>query len=349
MDRLAICIYGTMAYGYAARTLMESLSSQIGLTDHEVLIIWVGCDDGEFKEFIKTCFEEKMPEGINLVYIPISNPPDLKKSKNYGVEAQMFIAKMQGEGFAFARKWGADYCMSVEADVIPPVNALRCMKDTLSFDGGYYDVAMVTYPDQGAGSFLGGNGSYCKQIEDDVAIEERKLPWYGKKAYELVCQPSFKDAERRGKIIERLKKYPPKGNVFALNAEGFRRRGWLDNAYPGVGRGAILKTDWTGLGCVLMTKRALALCDFIGYEGSGTQDLFLNWSRWEPNGINRAVITHVACHHIVRARNEEGFQDFKNLSMRYAYHETQGETKGHLRTRNIPWANELPQALLEKL
>jgi len=106
----------------------------------------------------------------------------------------------------------------------------------------------------------------------------------------------------------------------------------LELAYPGIGRGAILPTDWVGLGCTLMSRAALALANFEGYALKGTQDLFLCWERWHPAGLRLAVVPHILCHHVKRDRNKPD-----ELIFWRAYHETAGEFIGHPRVRREPF------------
>jgi hypothetical protein len=201
----------------------------------------------------------------------------------------------------------------------------------------YYSVAAVSYPN---GLFLGGNGTPQRPIEEDFSEKERKLPPRLVRALE-VCRERLKDckdkeigeseSKRLGRLHERVKRCPPDGNVFEVTAKhGWRRRGWMDFAYPGIGRGAIVPSDWCGLGCTLMSARALALATFEGYDGRGTQDLFLCWHRWHPNGLRIAAIPHTVADHV--KRDAEG----KTVHHR-AYHETEGEYRGHLRQRQQPW------------
>lgn len=268
---------------------------------------------------------------------------DLEESgDHYDKDRQILIATLQSVGFDAARKWGCDYLWSVEADVLVPHNALSVSLDMLGFDSGYYDVSFVTYPSQGGGSFLGGYGSYRHPIAEDYLPEERSLPSKLKLLLDR-CEERLKDRELDRDSIEKehsrmtrinalIKKCPPIGNVLELNARKWRRRGWLDNSHVGVGRGAVIETDWTGLGCTLMSKRAAALAQFDGYDGGGTQDLYLNWHKWHPEGLRLCCITHTVCDHVVRDDKAKG-----GLTTLKSYHEPEGETKGHLRYRRVPF------------
>jgi len=264
---------------------------------------------------------------------------DLQESgEHYKKDRQILIATLQSVGFDAARNWGCDFLWSVEADVLVPHNALSVSLQMLEFDNGYYDVSFVTYPSQGGGSFLGGYGSYQHPIEEDFLENERKIPKRLlflqkeclKRLGNLEEYDEKKEHNRLNRIRERIKKCPPTGNVFELNAKKWRRRGWLDNSHPGVGRGAVIETDWTGLGCTLMSKRAAWLAHFDGYDGGGTQDLYLNWRKWHPEGLRFCCITHTVCDHVVRDEDE-------GLVVLKSYHETQGETVGHLRYMRTPF------------
>jgi len=266
-------------------------------------------------------------------------PVDVEENgDHYKTDRQLMIATLQSIGFEAARQNGCNFLWSVEADVLVPHNALLTSMQMLEFDSGYYDVAFVTYPSQGGGSFLGGHGDPQHPIAEDWLPEERKL---GSKLKALIKgnkkrlldvdlndKLRKKEEKRMIRIRELIKKRPPKGNVFELNSKKWRRRGWLDNAWPGIGKGAIIPTDWTGLGCTLMSKRAAEIAHFDGYDGGGTQDLFLNWHRWHPEGLRFCCITHTVCDHVVRdEKSKNGFTTIK------AYHESTGEHRGHLRQR----------------
>lgn len=258
--------------------------------------------------------------------------------ENYKEQSQILIAALQQKGIEHAVASNSDLAWSVEADILVPFNALSCSLDMLEFDDGWYDVAFVTYPSQSGSAFLGGNGTPTNPICEDYLIEERDVPDELKAKMED-CEKRAKENKDEEKakelakefhdLREEIKKCPPKGNVFELNAKQWRRRGWLDNAYPGIGKGAVLPTDWTGMGCTLMSRKALAAAAFDGYEGKGTQDLFLNWRRWHPENIRMCVITHCVCEHVIR---KDGAYTHV-----FAHHEPQGECRGHLRLQHAPW------------
>jgi len=136
-----------------------------------------------------------------------------------------------------------------------------------------------------------------------------------------------KECKRLQRLSERVKESEPDGNIWDVIAKyGWRRRGWFDFAYPGIGRGSIVPIDWCGMGCTLMSQRALALADFNGYNGGGTQDLFLCWHRWHPAGLRIACVPHIACDHVKRRGDK--------IEHLRAFHEADGEYRGHLRVRS---------------
>ncbi len=301
---------------------------------------------GEAKEAIEVARHE-LPEGWRIQAITLPLEDGGAEGKDYQVEAQMRIAALQGAAFAAARKIRATALWSVEADNLVPADALRVAEWALQMpqaDGSsFYDVAAVTYPN---GLFLGGNGTPQNQIAEDFIEKERRLPPRLVRALE-VCRERLKDCKdpkigekegkRLGRLHERVKRCPPDGNVFEVSGKhGWRRRGWMDFAYPGIGRGAIVPSDWCGLGCTLMSGKALALAEFSGYEGRGTQDLFLCWHRWHPSGLRIACIPHTAADHVKR-KGKDAPADAPEIIHYRAFHETEGEYRGHLRVRQQPW------------
>jgi hypothetical protein len=294
-------------------------------------------DESKEAESAADLAKRELPEGwkISVLKHPFKDDP-----KDYKEEAQARIATLQGAGFAFARRIKAALCWSVESDTIPPAHALRVLEWTLSMPDAsgdpYYHIAAATYPN---GLFLGGFGDPHHQIAEDFLPSERNL----KPRIKLLldrCEERLKgckdraigerEGKRMGRLREWVKKSPPDGNIWEVNAKhGWRRRGWMDFAYPGIGLGAVVPSDWCGLGCTLLSAKALALADFTGYQGKGTQDLFLCWSRWHPAGLRIACVPHVACDHIKRQGQE--------IIHHVAYHEPVGECRGHLRQRPQPF------------
>lgn len=340
-NKLIIATYATKRYGYALPNFGRRMASAVAeCADLEIDIkfLFIGDTSESIKEKAWKDVFEYMPEWVECVFHPIAiNDDDVK---NYKEDAQLLIAQMQGEAFSLARKWGADYFFSAESDVLVQPNTIKVALDCIKFDNGYYDVAMCSYPSQGGGPFLGGRGSQYKHIEEDVDRAERKVPEeLSKKREEL--EQKLKDAkeedeslfEELREIDEEIKKCEPIGNVYELNAKKWRKRGWMEYAYPAIGKGAIVPTDWVGLGATLLSRKALSLAHFDGYEGRGTQDLYLGWNRWVPAGLKMCVTTHSICDHVVRKRDgdDQVWDDFTHI---HVYHELDGEYEGHLRQRH---------------
>jgi hypothetical protein len=333
---LAIATYATKSYFYCWPQFLRRIAAAAGHHAEAHFILATDQSD-EAKQAIESARHE-LPEGwrIQAVQLPLDDGG--AEGKDYQTPAQMRIAALQGAAFAAARKIRASMLWSVEADNLVPADALRVAEWTLQMpqaDGAnFYDVAAVTYPN---GLFLGGNGTPQHPIAEDFTEKERKLPPRLVRALEvcrerLKSEPtSEKEGKRLGRLHERVKRCPPDGNVFEVTAKhGWRRRGWMDFAYPGIGRGSVVPSDWCGLGCTLMSAKALALAEFSGYDGRGTQDLFLCWHRWHPAGLRIACIPHCVADHVKRDK------DGKIVHHR-AYHETEGEYRGHLRQRQQPW------------
>lgn len=266
-------------------------------------------------------------------------------SPNYKIPAQIRIARLQGAGFQKARQLDCEYCLSLESDVLVRPDCIEILKWVLSMPSvtgkPYYDIAMATYPN---GLFLGGRGSPTNPIAEDFLPKERVIPEELQKRmddHEEISNELFKLKVRipeefmvsGAEIMKEVKQCPPSGSIWELIAKhGWRQRGWLDFAYPAVGIGSVLPTDWVGLGCTLMSKTALQLADFLGYDGKGTQDLFLCWKRWHPSGLKMAVVPHTPCDHVKPERDSKGNRTGA-LTHYHAYHEQVGESIGHLRCR----------------
>lgn len=336
---IAITVSATKSYLHAFPQCVRSIAAAAG--HHSEAHFIFATDESKDAKAAAELARTELPEGwkISVLNLPIKDDA----STRYKEEAQLRIASLQGAAFAFARKIRSDRLLVVESDNIIPADALRVLEWTLDMptaDGSpHYDVAAATYPN---GLFLGGFGTPQNPIAEDFLPKERTLPHRLQLCldtceHRLKTAPDQKTADRESRRMIRLrnlvKKMPPVGNIWDVTAKhGWRRRGWLDFAYPGIGRGAIVPSDWCGLGCTLLSKRALAHADFTGYEGRGTQDLYLCWHRWHPAGLKIACVPHIVCDHIKRSETGE----FKH---HIAYHELEGECRGHLRTRTQPFVS----------
>ncbi len=344
---LAITVCATKSYTYAMRAQARRVVANIraaNIAHWRGHVVLVGDASDELKQIGK-CYEALLPEGWKVTVV--GNPNLAEGGENYQQPAQLLIATMRGEAFAFCRKIGVSFVWSLDSDVLPPANALRCMLAMLEFDGGFYSVSTCPYPNA---AFLGGCGSPSHPIEEDFLPAERVLP--DELRAELAAneaeqqrlqvdkkQPSDDQRARWDATHKKVKACPPDGNIWQVIAKhGWRRRGWLDHAYPAIGRGAVLPSDWCGFGCTLLNSEALTLADFDGYDGKGTEDLFVCWRRWYPAGLRLNVITHCPCDHVIWEKKKGG--DAGTFTHHIAYHETEGECRGHLRVRQLPWRPE---------
>lgn len=335
--KLVIVVCATKSYTYAMSAQARRVASAIRaakISGGEVVIVG---DTSDELRAVQKAWTNIFPEGWRIHLIADASFVE-GKSANYKQAAQLLIASMRTAAHSAAIKLGATHCWSLDSDTLPQPNALRCLLDAVHFDAGYYDVAMCPYPNA---AFLGGRGTRQHPIAEDYTPEERELPKWLRKVWERSkkWKPGTRDAAGRARrIAERIKKCPPVGNVFALNARGWRRRGWLESAYPGIGAGSMVPTDWVGFGCTMMTARALELAHFEGYDGGGTEDLFIGWHRWHPAGLRQAVLPHCPADHVIWEKKKGGEESAYTLH--HVYHEQEGECVGHLRTRSVPWTPE---------
>ena len=370
---LAIATYATKSYLFAWRQFLTRIATAAAHKKNVYFIFATDTSD-EAKEAHELA-KILLPEGWNIVLISLDVEDELKEK--YKEDSQFLIASLQAAAFNFAKKIKAKMLWSVEADTLVPPDALKISEWTLNMpqaDGTpYYDVAACTYFN---GLFLGGFGTPNTQINEDFLPEERDLPKKFSNLYKK-CEEKIKNLEdqikekvtnknnenvekdeellninnllekevkRFHRLRTKIKKYPPNGNIWQVTANnGWRRRGWLDFAYPGIGRGSIVPSDWCGFGCTLMSEKALLLANFDGYEGKGTQDLFVCWNKWYPANIKIACIPHIVCDHVKHKEKEKENKDTeeKNIENKYVhyigYHETEGEFKNHLRVKHQPW------------
>lgn len=350
---IAVTVCATRKYMYAMKAQARRVQAACQSYSRGHIIL-AGNDEAAMKD-IRDLYKELLPS-----WIPWMIYADLKDDlKNYKEEAQLLIAQMRTAAFAKARTLDVDYCWSLDSDVLPWANALKCSLWSLGFDDGYYGIAACPYPSQGGGGFLCGRGTPFAPILPDWYPDERMIPEELKKevdetrkgiddamkaldekrktaqnAAEMATETAKLNTfmEKMAKLEEKLREAPPSGNVFSLNAKGWRRRGFLDQAYPAIGHGAMLPSDWCGFGCTLMNRKALAHADWSGYDGRGTEDLFVVWRRWHQMGLRINVLTHCPADHVIRAPGQEG----KFICMQ-VHHETEGECIGHMRFTPKPW------------
>jgi hypothetical protein len=338
--KLAITVAATASYCYAMKTLARRVSANLVTAKWtEPGIVVIAGDNSVQVTTALIHWKRFLPEwDVRHLDVTREKPTE----PNYKTSAQLIIASLRTAAFAEARVWGADLCWSLDSDTLPPSNALRCMIDMLRFDGGFYQVSTCPYPNE---AFLGGRGTPYNPIAEDFLDKERVLPDDLKAEIEALKKeaaeskekaPTPEWIERRRAVDKRVRECPPTGNIFEVNGKhGWRRRGWLEHAYPAIGRGAVVPSDWCGFGCTLMSKEALAMADFEGYRGEGTEDLWVVWKRWYPAGIRINVIPHCPCDHVIWSKKKGGSAEEYTLIR--AFHETEGECVGHLRTEKSPW------------
>lgn len=333
--RLVVTTYATAGYVYALEAQAGLLVAALRYAGYEKgEALWLLACDGSREAAAAYAKAVKRQGGWmkveKLTLKGCRESPDGKHARG----SNLTIAGLQDLAFNRARELEADLAWSVEADILPEANTLRCLMDALMFDRGYYGVAMAGYPND---SFLGGYGTPSNWILPTVYEDERKAPVSlslkraalekrraAKKAL------TEKEAQEYNDLLAEWRKLPAVGNVFELNAKGWRPRGWLEAAYPGVGLGAMLPTSWVGLGCTLLSARALDAAQFTGYEGNGTQDLWLCWKAWHPRGIRMTVVPHALCSHVKRREGER-------LELLHSHHVMEGAAYGHLRMTRKPW------------
>lgn len=340
MPSLAIIICATSSFQYAlvaqARAIAQN-ASLAGIASGHIILV---TDQKPLAGILEQYSALLNGFDVHHLALPVVEPA----KKDYSANAQLLIAQLYSAGFDKARQLGASLVWTLEADVLPEANNLRCMRDMLAFDGGYYDVAFCPYVSAGGGGIMGGRGTPNNWIlpnwtEDELALpDELRQRLKEHRAKHTGGSPSAEWIEDLKKLEEEAKKHPPKGNVFKLNAEGWKRRGWLEHAYPGIGKGAILPSDWMPMGNNLFSARAMSLVDFTGYTGRGTQDLYLGYIRLASNGLRFCVIPHSPSHHVVRKQNSDGGA----YTMFYLYHESEGECVGHLRQREVAFYGHEP-------
>ncbi len=343
--KLAITVCATANYCYAMKTLAARVSANLSAAawGEPGLVVIAGDNSKEVREAVKH-WKAALPTGWEVTHLIVgAEDPD---AVNYKPGAQLLIARLRSAAFSEVRRIQPDWCWSLDSDTLPPANALRCMMDMLKFDNGFYSVSTCPYPND---AFLGGRGTPQNPIGQDYLEAERILPDDLKAEIEALkkeaaetepgkfTEPTKEWVERKKKAEERVRECPPDGNLWQVIAKhGWRRRGWLEAAYPAIGRGAVVPSDWCGFGCTLMNREALALANFEGYDGQGTEDIYVVWRRWWPAGLRINVITHCPCDHVIWQKKKGG--DTKEYTLINSYHEDQGECVGHLRTRKMPWS-----------
>lgn len=341
---IAITVCATKNYTYAMKAQANRVLANLSCTPGASMgvVVLVGDNSAELKEIV-AYYKRILPEGWQVVHDADREAEE--KGENYKEDAQVLIARLRTRAFTIARRHRATYCWSLDSDVLPPSNALRCSLDSLHFDAGYYSIASCPYPNM---AFLGGFGTPQNPILEDFLPHERRMTdalkaeleaneAEAKQLREAKKSPTDEMMKRWAETSRLIRENcPPDGSIWeVIQKHGWRRRGWFDNAYPAIGLGAVVPVDWCGFGCTLLNAEALALATFDGYDGKGTEDLFICWRRWHPAGLRINAISHCPCDHVIWEKKKNG--DATKYVHVVAYHEEQGELRGHLRTKRLPW------------
>lgn len=341
---MKLTIYTTATSGYEralemqARRIIAGLSLEKRIDQKDIQILLV-TDKKESVSDAYLAYTNGLPDATVFI---LADDRLGSNYANYQTDSQLLIAQMRTMATMKAIEFGSDRCLSLDGDVLPPHNAIRCMMDMLEFDNGYYSVSFCPYPSHGGGAFLGGRGTPQNPILPDSYEDEKTIPTEltdRRDELRKLIEEKPKDPEPLFKEIHEIEKQirsiQPNGNVFELNAKKWRRRGWFDMAYPAIGKGAVVPVDWTGCGCTMMNREALALCDWSGYEGKGTEDLYINFHRWAANGLLSCCIPHCPCDHVVRNPDpDKKLGEFVHVR---TGHEAEGECIGHLRQWHTRW------------
>lgn len=339
---IALTNYATKSYSHGLPSQPPLVLANLrtaGIAPSEVVFILAGDASAEVGAGFAAYEAGLGRAGVECVRIMLDVPDG--NGQQHETNSNLVIAALQAAAWHEARVRGAEQLWSLESDILPPANALRTLRGALAWDGGWYDVAMATYPNT---AFLGGRGDPRHWIAANASHEERQLNDEQKKMLEARAarlrpgEPPLREEEITAfaALDADIEKTPPVGNVWQRNAKhGWRPRGWFEEAYPAIGLGALLPTDWVGLGCTLMSSRALDAAQFTGYAGGGTQDLWLCWRVWHPLGLRLAVTSHAVCSHIKPA-TAEGISTKHQLH--FARHELGGPAHGHLRQEVAPWS-----------
>lgn len=340
---IAVCTYATKNYLHAWSQVVRRICAAVAHLESGNFIF--ATDESKESKAAAELLKTELPDNWKIHIIHHKIPDDTHE--NYKQKSQHIIAQLQGSAFAAARKLKCDFCWSVESDVLVPPDALKNLMWVLQNPDNYYEIAALTYPNSG---FLGGFSTKSHWIAEDYLPHERILPARLKTVFEE-CEKRLKSFDKNSdkknidkeqkriqRLFKKIKDCPPDGNIFEIiGKHGWRKRGWLDAAYPALSKGSIVPVQWHGLGCLLLNKRALSLATFDGYGDCGsTQDLFLFHKRWTPNNIKCALSTYSLCDHVKPELDKD-----KKRTGKYIHYETffeeDGEYQGHLRIKQQDW------------
>lgn len=324
--KLGIATYATQEYSYALKACLSRIVAAAGDRD-VVFVLATDTLDESFLQLLPTAWDARV---LNV---------KLQRSKDTSTVDAFLVAQLHQAAFDFLRAKGVSRCWSVESDVLVPSHALDTLEWVLEMPGRYYGVSAGTYDN---GLFIGGFGEPRNPIYMDFTPKEREIPkslrarieahdaWVNRRM--ATGLPVHERAMRIGRLLaDKASQYPPDGDIYSIiSKHGWRKRGWLDFAYPAIGQGCVVPVDWTGMGCTLMGEQAFLAADMHGFNGNGTNDLFLCYERWARMGIRIGCSTHVLCDHVKKSQSG-GFE------IRRAFHEDHPDMKGHIRKVTLPW------------
>lgn len=369
---LAIATQCTESYTYALSAQMPLVVQALRYAGNpEACFIMAGDKSKKVKDAFKDYEDHLKGAGVKCHPVFLDGLADNKKANPHEKDSNLVIARMQNAAWNKARSLGAEQLWNLESDILPEPKTLRTLMGVLDMDPGWYDAAIATYPNQG---FIGGRGTPVNWICPNAYPEERNIPLtltaklqardrrikYLKASGENATE---KEKDEWKELEKELRQAPPKGTIWQRSAVRWRMRGWLDEAYPGIGLGSVVPIEWMGVGCTLMSRRALDLAHFIGYDGGCTQDLWMCWRAWHPAGLRLAASTHALASHVkrikipkveakaawpaypsifgkppIRAREEiKAAPERLETRIYYARHELNGECYGHLRMEERVW------------
>lgn len=311
---LAIATQCTESYIYALHAQMPLVVQALRYAGNpEACFIMAGDRSKKVKAAFDDYADHFKDVGVKCHGLFLDGLTDNKAANPHEKASNLVIAKMQNAAWNKARCLGAERLWNLESDILPEPKTLRTLMGVLDMDPGWYDAAIATYPNQG---FIGGRGTPVNWICPNAYPEERniskeltaKVEARDRRIKHLkACgdDPSEKDKEDWKELEKELRQAPPKGTIWQRSAVRWRMRGWLEEAYPGIGLGAVVPIEWMGVGCTLMSRKALDLAHFIGYDGNCTQDLWVCWRAWHPAGLRLAASTHAVASHVKRIKVPE--------------------------------------------
>jgi hypothetical protein len=229
---LAITTYATARYTYALETQAPLLLAALHYAEVAPAdCVWIyASDNSPAAKAAFNAVKALLPDNLKTHHVTL---PNLKESPDgqHLTDSNLTIARLQAAAWHQARLENATHLWSLESDILPNANTLRSLLDTLTFDHGYYDIAMAAYPNA---AYLGGHGTPQNWILPNVYEDERQLTpelearLAARTARAQEPTPLTPEETAAFQALDKdLEAAPPKANTFGLNATGCRPRGWL--------------------------------------------------------------------------------------------------------------------------